>query len=180
MVTFLSCRRKVTRLPGRSPVIINYFLIASWCRHMNSVFYLNRCRIMYGDARDETEVPDSLTYTELMRIDSDSENYERAARADRFLIFAECVLAGLKQWGALGFEQRDLTIDDMHTSHYLARMTHEGIDHLIEAESNVLLAPYPADVALEISLYRIAAREMKKLSEGEELMWRFLWVIGRG
>ncbi len=147
---------------------------------MNSVFYLNRCRIMYGDARDETVIPDSLTYTELMRIDRDSENYETAARAERYLTFAECVLAGLKQWGAPGFQHGGWTIDDMHTSHYFARMTNVIIDRIIEANSRVLLAPYPADVALEISLFRIAAREMKKVSKGEELMWRFLWTIGRG
>lgn len=147
---------------------------------MNSVFYLNRCRMMYGDERDETEIPDSITYTQLMRIDRDSENRERTARADRFLIFADCVLAGVKQWGAPGFQHGGWTVDDMHTSHYFARMTNEEIDRIIRADSEVLLATYPADVALEISLYRIADREMKKLCEGEELKWRFLWVIGRG
>ncbi len=136
--------------------------------------------MIYKDARDETEIPDSITYTRLLHIERDGEKKDPAIRADRLLTYANCVLAGLRQWGAPGFEQGDLTVDDMHTSHYFARMTHEEVDRIIKANSEIPLTEYPLDVALEINLFRIADREMKKRNEGEELKWRFLWAIGGG
>ncbi len=136
--------------------------------------------MIYRDARDETEVPDSITYPQLLRIERDGEEQDSAIRADRLLTLADCVLAGLQQWRAPGFEQGDMTVDDMHTSHYFARMTNEKVDRIIEADSDISLAEYPEDIALEINLFRIADREIKKLKEGEELKWRFLWVLGKG
>ena len=141
----------------------------------------NRSRCFYGDARDYTEKPDSLLYTQLMRIERESENKEIAARADRILKMAELVLAGLVRWGAPGFEPGDLTIDDMHTSHYFARMSHEMIDKLIDPSCDIPLTSYPEDVVLEISLYRIADREMKKAGEEKNLgKEEFLKILGRG
>lgn len=141
----------------------------------------NRSRRIYGDARDTTELPDRMTYTELMRIERESKNGERAARADRIVKMAEFVLAGLVRWGAPGFEPGDMTIDDMHTSHYFARMDHEEVDRLLDPACETSLTSYPEDVVLEISLYRIADREMKKIGdEGDLGKEQFLKVLGRG
>ena len=141
----------------------------------------NRSCSIPGDVCIKAEMSDSMTYTQLMRIERESENSEIAARADRILKMAGLVLAGLVRWGAPGFEPGDMGIDDMHTSHYFARMSHEYVDKLIDPNCEIPLTSYPEDVVLEISLYRIADREMNKAGEENNLeKEKFLQVLGMG
>ena len=63
----------------------------------------NRNPRIFLDARDR--VPGLTTYPRLLRFERDTEQGEKAERAERLLKIAELVLAGFEKWEAPGFER---------------------------------------------------------------------------
>jgi len=137
----------------------------------------NRSRPVFGDLRDE--FTEDISYVRLLNLERTGDDTNRKERAERPLKIMSIALAGVKNWAAPGFEQLNVTISDLHTNSYFTRMTHETIDRMIREDSTTDLSAFPEDVELEIVLFRMADRELKKagrdLTEEE-----FVTIIGKG
>jgi len=137
----------------------------------------NRSRPVFGDLRDE--FTEDISYVRLLNLERTGDDTNRKERAERLLKIMSLALAGVKNWAAPGFEQLNVTISDLHTNSYFTRMTHETIDRMIREDSTTDLSAFPEDVELEIVLFRMADRELKKagrdLTEEE-----FVTIIGKG
>ena len=137
----------------------------------------NRNRPVFGDLRDETT--EDISYVRLLNLEISGDNAVRKERAERLLKIMSLVLAGVKNWAAPGFDQLNVSVTDLHTNNYFARMTHETIDRMIREDSTTDLSAFPEDVELEIILFRMADRELKKA--GRELNdEEFVKIIGKG